>query len=220
MKYFELKKHTDNSELFSGNYPSFIKCLEDAVDKKVDLSHINLQNKNLSNANLDNARMPFANFTGSNLTGANLSESTLTSAIFLNCSLYNACFSYSCLSNSDFRGAHFGATLIDGANKQNSLFSTLSCFDLDFGFARHMDGCIFMSTDGTLHKMSQCPIILKGFLNTHIIIFDCSVKIGVKNFPRSVLPALVDMIGSRIKLKHFCQDPLTQDCLEDMKNMA
>ena len=53
MQYYTLRKHTDDSEIFSGLYPSFKSCLEDAVNKKIDLSYINLRNKNLSNANID-----------------------------------------------------------------------------------------------------------------------------------------------------------------------
>ena len=196
MKHFKLQKHTDKKEIFSGYYPSFIACLEDAVDKKTDLSYIDLKNTNLSNANLDNACMPFTDFTGANLTGANMSEATLTASIFYNCSLFNTCLSYSGLNNCDFRGANFGATLTDGANIQNCIFSTLSCFDLEFCYVRHMDGCVFVADDGALHKMSQQPIVLKGFLNNHIIIFDQTVKIGVKFFPKEVLPNLLSMLSS------------------------
>ena len=57
MQYFTLEKHTDNTEIFSGYYLSFTKCLEDAVKKRIDLTYINLKNQNLSNANLDGANM-------------------------------------------------------------------------------------------------------------------------------------------------------------------
>ncbi|PCJ02723.1 MAG: hypothetical protein COB14_01820 [Alphaproteobacteria bacterium] len=205
MPYFRLHKHTDHTEIFSGYYTSFIKCLEDAVENQINLTHINLKNENLSNANLDSAHMPNANFINTNLTGANLSEAHLTNSIFYNASLYNTCLSYSDLNKSDFRSASFGATLIDGTNIQDCIFSTLSCFDLDFYFTANMTGCLFASEDGQMHKMSKHPIVLKGFMNTHIIILDHSIKIGIKTFPRTILPELMKAIYS------YAKSPLTND---------
>lgn len=207
MQHFKLHKHTDHVEIFSGDYASFTECLEDAIAKDVNLAHINLQNKNLSNANLDNAYMPNASFINANLSGANLSEATLINARFYNCSLYNTCLSYSDLSKSDFRSASFGATLIDGANIQDCIFSTLSCFDLDFYFTTNMTGCLFASEDGKMHKMSKHPMVLKGFMNTHIIILDHTVKIGTKTFPRTILPTLMKAISS------YTTPPLMNDNL-------
>ena len=198
MNYFILKNHINNTEIFSGYYSSFIKCLEDAVGKNTDLTYVNLKNLNLSNANLDNAYMPGALLSGTNLTGANLSESNLRETIFYNCSLYNTCLSYSNLQGSDFRSANFGATLIDGSNMMECIFSTLSCFDLDFYFTQNMKGCLFASADGSMHKMSTPPIILKGLMSKNIIILDNAVKIDVNIFPKTILPSLVKKLGSYI----------------------
>ncbi len=198
MHNFKLYKYTNNEEIFSGFYNSFSECIEDAVEKNIDLSFINLKNKNLSNANLDGAKMPAALFNGTNLTGANLSEANLKGSIFYNCSLYNTCMSYSDLQNCDFRYANFGATLINGANIKNSVFYTLSCFDLDFYFTANMDGCMFAMPDGELYDMSYPPIILKGFMNTHIIVLDNKIKIGTKILPKKILPKITKIISMYI----------------------
>ncbi len=196
MKYFTLTNHINGKTLFAGYYTSFSKCLEDAVEKRINLKHINLQNKNLSNANLDNANMPCALLNGTNLTGANLSEANLKGSIFYNSSLYNTCLSCSDLSNCDFRCANFGATLIDGANIEGSIFSNQSCFDLNFNLTANMVGCLFTSSDGQIHKMSKQPIIFKGFINKQIIILDHVIKIGEKIFSKAILPDIINMINN------------------------
>ena len=198
MQYFTINRHTDNSEIFSGYYKSFTDCLEDAVKKQTDLTYINLKNQNLSNANLDGADMAGALLSGTNLTGANLSESNLSEAIFYNCSLYNTCFCYSNLQGCNFSGASFGATLIEGADIQNSIFSTSSCFDLDFCLTENMDGCLFSTIDGAMHKMSNYPIVLKGLMNKHIIVLDNAIKISGKIFPRTILPTLINKLAIHI----------------------
>ncbi len=200
MQNFVLNNHIDNKELFSGIYSSFIECIEDAVEKNIDLSYVDLKNKNLSNANLDGANMRGALLAGANLTGANLSEANLKESIFYNCSLYNACLSYSNLQGCDFRAANFGATLIDGANIKECIFSTLSCFDLDFYFADNMHGCLFAMPNGSMHNMSQPPIILKGFMNKHIIILDNTIKIGTRLLPRKILPKLINILSFNVLL--------------------
>ena len=200
MQYFILKRYTDNKTIFTGYYSDFVKCLEDAVRQQTDLTYIDLKNKNLSNANLDGAIMSGALLSGANLTGANLSEANLKEGIFYNCSLYNTCLSYSNLKGSDFRSTNFGATLIDGADIGECTFSTLSCFDLNFYFTKNMEGCLFSTPDGAMHKMSKNPIILKGFLDKHIIMLDNSVKIGSKIFPVTSIPTLLKIIAIYIKL--------------------
>ncbi len=198
MQNFVLNNYIDNKELFSGVYNSFLECIEDAVERNIDLSYINLKNENLSNANLDGANMPRALLSGANLTGANLSEANLMGSMFHNCSLYNTCLSYSNLYGCDFRGANFGATLIEGVNIQKCIFSTLSCFELEFYFVDNMSGCIFTTTDGFQHNMSRPPIILKGLMNTPVIILDDTIKIGAKILPRKILPKLISLLSSHI----------------------
>ena len=195
MNNYTLKTHSENKNIFSGTYRSFIDCIEDAVKQNINMSHINLSHKNLSNANLDGAHMPFANFKGANLIGANLSECHLKNANFNDTSLYNTCFAYSELQNSQFLGASFGATLIEGCNAQNCTFSTLSCFDLDFHLTRAMDGCTYIDQNYKHHNMSEPPIILKGLLNTPIIVLDKTAKIGGQFFStEDALPSVHALI--------------------------
>lgn len=195
MKHYSLKNHLDNTEIFSGEYISLIACLEDAVSKNIDMSSIDLRHQNLSNANLDGAIMPNANFAGANLTGANLSEANLRSAIFFNAALYNTCMAFSIINGSDFRMSQFGGTLICSASLQNCIFSDLSCFELDFTSARSIAGSCYVTEDGKINKMSQQPIIIKGLFNSHIIVLDQSIKVGLKIFPRKLLPSFVEMLS-------------------------
>lgn len=199
MQYYTLTKHTDNTAIFSGYYPTFTHCLEDAVEKQINLSYVDLKSHNLTNANLDGANMPCADLSGANLTGANLSEANLTQAIFYNADLYNTCLAYSDFRNSDFRSASFGATMIEGCNMRNCIFSTLSCFDLEFTLTDDIGGSLFAMPDGGLHHMSKHPIVLKGLLNTPIIILDQAVKIGEKIFPRNLLSTFLNIIEHHSK---------------------
>ncbi len=178
MQHFSLRKHTDNNILYEGKFETIRHCLEDAVNQNIPLSYVNLKNQNLSNANIDGAIMPYADLKGSNLTGANLSEATLHNCNFKNASLYNCCMSHSDLHESNFTGASFGGTLIDFADLGKCSFSTLSCFDLDFVFCKNLEGSKFIEPDGRFLKMSGAPIVIKNMLNTPIILFDETVKIG------------------------------------------
>ena len=220
MQHFTLYTHKNRTEIFSGYYKSFTECLEDAVKKQINLAHINLQNKNLSNANLDNAHMPNALFISTNLSGTNLSEANLANAVFYNSSLYNTCLSFSDLRRCDFRKANFGATLIDSANIQDCMFSTLSCFDLDFYFTANMTGCTFVSDDGKIHRMSKHPMVLKGFMNTHIIILDHTIKIGMKTFPKTILPELMKIINSYTKQPSTNDNRIFRELFKESEQIA
>ncbi len=204
MKTITLRKHTDNAILYSGTFTSVAACVEAAVKDNVDLSYVNLKHQNLTNANLDNAILNGALLTGANLTGANVSEAALKECTFLNSVLYNSCFAYSDMRNCDFRSAHFGATLIEGSTIRNSVFSTLSCFELDFHLTKDMFGCLFAAPEGGLYAMSRHPIVLKGVLSTPIVILDNMVKIGTKMMPKSVLPPILCM-ADLYALPTFCE---------------
>ena len=196
MKHFSLRKHTDKTILYEGEYGSLKHCLEDAIKRNIDLSHINLRNQNLSNANIDGANMHDADFSGSNLSGANLSEALLHNSNFRETSLYNCCMSHSDLRECDFSGAGFGGTLIDYADLGGSRFSTLSCFDLDFVYCKSLEECKFIDPGNKHYEMSGAPIVIKNMLNTPIIIFDKTVKIGEKTIKRSAMPKLLSVLSS------------------------
>ena len=191
MEHFKLKTYDSNTVIFSGQYNSFLECLEDAALSGLPLAGLDLKHQNLTNANLDGASLIRADFTGANLTGANLSEAYLQGGIFENTSLFNTCFCYSDLRSCDFRSASFGGTDITGANISHSTFSSLSCFDLDFWHTDNMDGCRYINPNGTISPMSQKPIIIKGLMNTPILILDHDVHIGAGNFPKQSLDKIL-----------------------------
>ncbi len=168
--------------------------------KKIDLSYINLKNENLTNANLDMAYMPGAMLNGCNLTGCNLSESNLEHSTLINTSLYNTCLSYSRLRQCNFTGAAFGATLIDGSDMRECIFSTLSCFDLDFHLTHSIAGTTYITPEETRHSMSIPPVILKGILNTPIIILDDTTKIGTHYFSTKVIRPFLKQLYKYIEI--------------------
>ncbi len=196
MKHFTLRKHTDRTILYDGEFKAFKHCLEDAVNRNIDLSYINLTDQDLSNVNIDGAHMPYTDFSGSNLSGANLSEAIFHNSNFRETSLYNCCMSHSDLRKSDFCGASFGGTLIDHTDLGGSSFSTLSCFDLDFVYCKNLEGCKFFEPSNRHYDMSGAPIVIKGMLNTPIILFDKTVKIGDRTMERNAMPKLLSVLSS------------------------
>lgn len=194
MGYVSLTSYKTGKPLFAGFYPSTIACLEDAIRKETDLSYIDLSHQDLSNGNFDNACMPFARMIGANLSGANLSEACLANGLFHHADLYNTCLCYSDLRACDFTDCNFGGTDITGADISFSFFSTLSCFDLDFFNAAHMQGCIFLNTESEACEMSFRPIVVKGLLSTPMIIFDKQIKIGKTIFSKDIFPSLMQIL--------------------------
>lgn len=194
MNSFSLFSTRSKTKIFSGLYPSFTACLEDAVLKNINLENIDLRHQNIVNANLDGAYMPMADFTGTNLSGANLSEAILQKSIFHHTALYNCCLCLSDLRYSNFTDADFGGTDISGADIRYSKFSTLSCLDLDFANVSMMEGCSFINIVGIACEMSNTPIVLKGILGSPIVIFDKSVKIGNEFFSTDIIPNVLNVI--------------------------
>ncbi len=196
MPYFELQTHTEKTVLFSGEYRNFNECLEDAAHRNICLSSIDLRHRNLTNINLDGAYLIGAQFDGANLTGANMSEAQVSKSSFQNCALFNCCFAYSNMDHCDFRGAQFGATLIERSNISGCLFSTLSCFELEFMNTTNMSGCLFIMPDHAAHLMSRHPIVFKGLMSSPIVILDQVIKIGAKTFPKSLMPTVLHLLES------------------------
>tara|TARA_B100001989_G_scaffold202654_1_gene151086 strand:+ start:3001 stop:3624 length:624 start_codon:yes stop_codon:yes gene_type:complete len=188
MNITSLKSYKTGKTIFSGPYADIVACLEDAVQKRINLEYVDLSHQNLSNANLDEAHMPYADFTGCNLSGVNLSESNLRMSKFQHACLYNSYFCYSDLYGCDFINTDFGATNIVGADMQCCKFSTLSCFSLDFVDVGSLAGSQFHHVNGNIYPMSNSPIVIKGIFNTPIVIMDSVVQIGRNTFPRNDIP--------------------------------
>lgn len=198
MAYFVIKSYQDNSILAEGEFPSLITCIEDCITNNVTLRYADLGYCNLMNGNFDGADFSHICFKGSNLTGVNLSEANLDFARFHHADLFNACFAYSTIKNADFSNANFGATDITQTELDYTLFSNLSCFDLNFFAAKSMNHCQYRASEGVLCKMTKHPIVIKGALNTPIIILDQVIKIGSELFPLEFLNQFWGMIDSKI----------------------
>lgn len=195
MTYYQIKNYITNTPIFEGHFKTFSYCLEQAVADNVAMNYADLRHQDLSSANLDGAIITNSTFSGSNLMGANLSEANLSKSTFHNCDLQAACMSYSNLNQCDFRGALFGATLINDTHMENTKFSTLSCFDLDFFSVANMNGSTFCSGHDEIYEMSRSPIVIKGLLNTPVIILDKYIKIGSEVFSKAHLPQLTNVLA-------------------------
>jgi len=180
MKNYKLTSKKTNQTLFAGFYPDIKSCLEDAINRRTALPHVDLRTQNLSNANLDDGIFPHADFSGANLTGANISESYCRHANFNETALYNTCFAYSTLSMCNFKGAHFGATDMSGAIIDGAQFNTLSAFTIDFTKTKQMQGCTFINNTGQIAQLSAPPIIINGISKSPIIMLGDHIYRGHK----------------------------------------
>lgn len=191
MPYIRITSRETASDLFGGDFADLRACLEEAIAQGIDLSGADLSGASLINANLDGARLERASLDGANLTGANLSECYLDGASLRGAALYNTCFAESLLRGTDFREASFGGTDIAATNVAGALFSTASCFTLDFALAQDMRGCCFEAGDGFLCQMSRPPTVVRGQWGYPIAVMDTHVKVGphVRPLPWRALPA-------------------------------
>lgn len=178
MKNFQIETMRDQRLLFEGRFRSFKHCVEQAVRDKVKLQGANLRNRNFTNAMLDDGDLIHVDFSGANLTGANLSEAKLAGARFIGADLYNTCFAWSDMRGCRFDHAAFGGTDITGCDLSLSVFSSLSCFQLDFAMAAAMRECSFSNPDGLVARMSKPPVVIRGASENVIIFMDQHVKIG------------------------------------------
>lgn len=190
-----MKKHTIRSLtggriLFEANASSFAECVEQAVSEHIALHGADLSKTNFSNACLDEGLFNNADFSGCNLTGANLSEATLNNASFMNADLYNTCIAQTQMKDCNFEGASFGATDISGSNISGSLFSTYSCFSLDFTLADSMENCRFKTPDGNITTMSHPPVVIRGLSEKLVVFTDAHCMVGTSLF-ECPLPAFL-----------------------------
>lgn len=178
MGIWSITSYKTGAALFTGDYESFNACLAAAAAQNLDLPHADLRHRNLSNLTLDGARLPGADFSYSNLTGANLSEAVLAGACFAHSDLYNACLACADLRACNFEAANFGATDIAHSDLSGALFSSLSCFSLDFALAKTMQDCQFRNTHGITCRMSQPPIVIRGLNPAPLVMLDDVVTLG------------------------------------------
>lgn len=177
MKNFQINS-TTKKIIFAGMFASFQACVRQAIADNVSLRHADLSRRNISNLTLDGADLRQADFGHSNLTGANLSEARLAHANFSGADLYNTCFAFSDMWGCDFTDASFGATDISGADLSGSMFSSLSCFTLDFALAKKMNACRFINPDGSIAAMARPPVVIRGLSARLVVLMDRHMKLG------------------------------------------
>ena len=178
MQQHQLRSTQTGKILFEAHAATLKDCVEQAVNAGIDLSFVDLRHADLSCAMLDGGRFDGADFTEANLSGANLSEASLRGVHFKNAALYNACLCLSDLSGCDFQGADFGATDIHGTLLSRAVFSTLSCFTLDFFGAEDMKSCTFIDAHGITTLFSQPPVVVKGLGASPLIFIGGTIRSG------------------------------------------
>ncbi len=85
-------------------------------NKRLDLSHVNLQGANLIGANLQGARLSDANLQGARLIGANLQGANLFGANLQGANLSGAKLQGANLSRAELQGANLSRAKLQGAN--------------------------------------------------------------------------------------------------------
>ena len=178
MKKFSIKQKRTGKILFSGKFKNFKECLEEAVQRKINLSEAQLAYKNLSNINIDNAQLYGADFTNSNLSQANLSEGNFENANFNRANLVGACMSESNFKNANFKNTSFGANILNDAIMDHCIFNTLSAYTLDFYSLRSMLMCSFLHHDKFLFNLSKPPTVVLGKSSYPIIIVEKNAYFG------------------------------------------
>ncbi len=183
MQTYTIHSYHSKAVLFTGRFPSFKACLEQAVNDNADLAFADLSYQDLSGAMLDGARIHKADFGGANLSGANISEADLAGSRFAGADLYNTCMAYSNLDKAVFINAGFGATDMAQASIQNCAFSSSSCFSIDFTGVKAMTGCTYLSDAGISYAMSSPPVVISGASRRPIIFLDDCVISGQNIWP-------------------------------------
>ena len=209
MPMIEIKHHETGRTIYAGNFPSIVECLENAVDRRENMSGADLRRQNISNANLDGICLRGSKLLGANLTGANLSEADLEHCDLRETLLCNTCLCETNLSGCDFSGALFGATDISFASLPGAVFSTSSALEMDFSSVKDMKDCRFVNPDGTPLSFNTPPLVLKGLLHTPVIILGTALKIGQYAWPlEKILPLFHALI------KDFKQSPKEQSAAD------
>jgi uncharacterized protein YjbI with pentapeptide repeats len=194
MQHHQLRSIQTGKILFEAYAATLKDCAEQAIDRGINLSFADFRRADLSCAMLDGGRFDGADFTDANLSGANLSEASLRGAHFKNTALYNACLCLSDLSGCNFQGAGFGATDIHGALLKRAIFSTLSCFTLDFFGAGNMEGCAFIDAHGITTPFSQPPVVVNGLGPSPLIFMGGTIRSGHER----LFPVLDQSIQGRV----------------------
>ena len=194
MPFFEIRTIPDGHILYSGEFQNFRVCVETAISKGASLRRADLRKTNLLNARLDGADLRETDFSGSNLAGANISEAQLDNALFFGATLINASICESSVKGGHFIDTSFGATLITGSALDDSHFSTLSAFDLDFQSAGSMKNCVFINPCHTVCPMNRPPLVIRGLIKP-LIIMDRHMKIGHDVFDMTSMPESLNILS-------------------------
>ncbi len=177
MPALQIINHRTGTLIYQGRFQTAGACLEQAAADNVSLDYADLRNANLAGTALDGISMRYALLDRVNLTGANLSEARLDGASFRGATLQGACLAFSTMEHCNFDGTFFGATDIAGAVLDDSHFSTLSAFSLNFIDCTSLHGCTYQEDGEERCHFSSPPLVLHG-LSLPVVFMQDHLKIG------------------------------------------
>lgn len=169
-------KSVDGKVLYEGRFSNIRQGVEQAVEKKIDLTEINLRCANLAGGSFDAAIMPRACLWGANLTDVDFSGAELEEADFRATTLLNSCLAESNCANSNFEGAYFSKTIVTQADLKGCKFSCPSLFQINLAEAKTLQGSIYSHLGEDECDLSHAPLIINGlmkpmiFMDNHVLI--------------------------------------------------
>lgn len=170
-------KSVDGKILYEGRFSNIRQGLEQAVEKEIDLTAVNLRAANLSGGHFDDAYMPKACLWGANLNEANFSNAVLSYSDFRATNLLNTCLVEANCANSNFEGAYYARTLLSGADLSECQFSCPSLFQVNLAEAKTLKGSTYSHLGEQECAMSHAPIIIQGLMKP-MIFMDHHALIG------------------------------------------
>lgn len=186
-------KSVEGKILFEGRFSSVKKGVEMAVEKKADLSRIDLRHANLMGARIDHAIMPQACFWGANLNSANMSAGNFTNSDFRTANFADTCLAESTCEGADFSGSYFSRTIFRQADLSSTRFSCPSIFSIDLVEAGTLRGAIYSHMGEEDCDLSHAPLIIRG-LERPLIFMDDTVLIGTKSIKIPMREAILESI--------------------------
>ena len=166
-------KSVDGKILFEGRFSNVRQGVEQAVEKNVDLTFVDLRAANLSGAQMDRAQMPYACLWGANLNGANMAEGNFKEADFRTANFLDTCLAEADCSDANFDGSYFSRTILTHSNLQRAQFSCPSIFTTDLSHTATMQGAIYSHLGEVDCDLSHAPLIIQGLPKPVIFMDDC-----------------------------------------------